>query len=96
MASHANGGFTVALHLREDVSLTSADHGAVLLDERAGRYWQLNSCGALVLGVLLDNGDLERAVAELRLRYNVSAERACMDVAAFLEEMRDKGLVVEQ
>ncbi|HEV7451226.1 MAG TPA: hypothetical protein VGO16_07530 [Pseudonocardiaceae bacterium] len=32
----------MTLQLRADVSTADTDDGLVLLDERAGRYWQLN------------------------------------------------------
>lgn len=37
------------LRLRPDVSVTSTAAGIVLLDERSGRYWQLNRSGSVVL-----------------------------------------------
>ena len=42
--------FALAPH----VTATPTEHGVVLLDERTGRYWQMNDTAALVLRCLLD------------------------------------------
>jgi hypothetical protein len=44
----------MTVRLRADMSATDTDDGPVLLDERVGRYWQLNRTGAFVLRLLLD------------------------------------------
>ena len=41
------------LRLRPDVSAASTATGIVLLDERSGRYWQLNRSGSAALRTLL-------------------------------------------
>ncbi|WP_018382051.1 lasso peptide biosynthesis PqqD family chaperone [Wenjunlia vitaminophila] len=51
------------LRLRRDVTACDTGTGMVLLDERAGRYWQLNSTGARVLRALLD-GDTPDQVTD--------------------------------
>ncbi|MGH8887721.1 MAG: PqqD family peptide modification chaperone [Egibacteraceae bacterium] len=44
----------------------------VLLDERSGRYRQLNTSGALVLRVLLDGATPQKAAKTLATRCPVS------------------------
>jgi Coenzyme PQQ synthesis protein D (PqqD) len=83
----------VSLQLRADVSLTDTDDGMVLLDERSGRYWQLNSSGALVLRRLLDGATPEEVTKTLTTRYPVSQEQAGSDVAALVASLRAAGLV---
>lgn len=85
----------MTLRLRADVSVTDTDDGLVLLDERAGRYWQLNRTGALVLQTLLDGGTPEDAAEALATQHAVTAERAAADVAALLAHLRAAGLVTE-
>ncbi|KNB54284.1 hypothetical protein AC230_05540 [Streptomyces caatingaensis] len=65
----------------------------VLLDERRGRYWQLNGTGALVLRALLDGATPEEAAALLARTHPVSRDRAAADVAALLEHLTRAGLV---
>lgn len=81
------------LALRADVSLTETDNGLVLLDERAGTYFQMNATGALVLRRLLAGAGQQEIVALLGERFAVDADRAAADVAALLERLRDTGLL---
>ncbi|MGH3698127.1 MAG: lasso peptide biosynthesis PqqD family chaperone [Pseudonocardiaceae bacterium] len=86
----------MTLQLRADVSTADTDDGVVLLDERAGRYWQLNPTGALVLQLLLDGAATPQVAQTLADRYLVSAEQAAADIAALLEHLRTAGLVAER
>ncbi|MFE7588831.1 lasso peptide biosynthesis PqqD family chaperone [Kitasatospora sp. NPDC057512] len=79
--------------LRPDVTLTPTDDGAVLLDERSGRYFQLNRTALLVLRSLLDGRTAEEAAADLGARYPVTADRARADVERLHETLRTAGLV---
>lgn len=83
----------MSIRLRADVSVTETGDGMVLLDERSGRYWQLNSAGALVLRLLLDGVTPDEAAQTLTTRYPVSFERAGKDVAALVESLRAAQLV---
>jgi hypothetical protein len=85
----------MTLRLRADVSTADTDEGMVLLDERAGRYWQLNRTGALVLRLLLDGATPLQATQTLAGRYPVSPEQAAADIAVLLEGLRTAGLVTE-
>jgi hypothetical protein len=75
------------------VSATEADDGVVLLDERAGTYWQLNDSGAQVLRTLLSGGGAREAAEALCADYPVAAERAAADVRALVERLIAAGLV---
>ncbi len=55
----------MSFRLHPHVSIVEADDGMVLLDERAGRYWQLNSVGVLVLRTLLNGATPEEIVEKL-------------------------------
>lgn len=83
----------MTLRLRADVSTADTDDGLVLLDERAGRYWQLNLTGAFVLRTLLDGGTPQEAAKLLADRHAVTTERAAADVATLLERLHAAGLV---
>ncbi|MFE7135729.1 lasso peptide biosynthesis PqqD family chaperone [Streptomyces sp. NPDC057638] len=83
--------FTLAPH----ITLTETDGGLVLLDERAGRYWQMNDTGALVLRTLLDGGTTDTALAALRERFPaVDPERAAADVRKLVAALRAAKMVV--
>ncbi|GCE01078.1 lasso peptide biosynthesis PqqD family chaperone [Embleya hyalina] len=78
--------------LKPDVSLTPTEHGTVLLDERRGRYFQLNPTGTLVLRTLLDGATAHQAAELLSERYGITREQAATDVAALLENLRKRKL----
>jgi coenzyme PQQ synthesis protein D (PqqD) len=72
------------LTLADHVSVTETEDGVVLLDQRAGRYWQLNQTAALVLRCLLDGGTPEAARSVLQNCCSVSPEQADRDVTALI------------
>lgn len=83
------------LQLRADISTAQTDDGLVLLDERAGRYWQLNRTGAHVLRLLLDGTTPHQAAQTLTDRHAVSSEQASADVSALLKRLHDAGLLTD-
>ena len=82
--------------LRTDVSTADTDDGMVLLDERTGRYWQLNATGAVVLRKLLDGAASHQIAQTLADRHAVSTAQAAADVAALLERLATAGLVTDR
>ncbi|MFF5106134.1 lasso peptide biosynthesis PqqD family chaperone [Streptomyces sp. NPDC000134] len=80
--------------LEPDVIATDVEDGVVLLDQRTGRYWQLNRSGAATLRLLLDGNSAEEAARELTRNRPEAAERACTDVRALLASLVKARLVV--
>ncbi|RSM78406.1 lasso peptide biosynthesis PqqD family chaperone [Amycolatopsis sp. WAC 01375] len=83
----------MSLAFRPNVSIVDTDYGSVLLDERKGRYFQLNPSGRIVVRTLLEGGDSDEAAGALIEEYDVSRERAEQDVTALVEGLRAAGLV---
>ncbi|MFD7377437.1 lasso peptide biosynthesis PqqD family chaperone [Streptomyces mirabilis] len=81
------------LTLARDVTLTVVDSGAVLLDGRRGRYWQLNHSGAGVLRQLLDGTATDAAAAGLCAAAPVSDDQARQDVQALIDALSAAKLV---
>lgn len=81
--------------LRKDVSLVSTDDGAVLLDERSGRYWQLNTTGYLTLQALLDGRTPQESAQHLADTYQVDRERATAHVTSLMRQLSEARLTVE-
>ena len=81
--------------LSPDVSLCETDGGVVLLDERTGRYWQLNETGATVLHALLEGRDPEEIAEELATGGGVSASEALGDVEAVRRQILAASLMSE-
>ncbi|WP_354642948.1 lasso peptide biosynthesis PqqD family chaperone [Kitasatospora camelliae] len=83
---------TVALP--RHVLATETESGLVLLDERGGRYWQLNGSGATALRLLLAGTSARDAAEELTRGTTVGPEQAAADIAALLNALGQAGLVV--
>lgn len=73
--------------LRADVSVTTTDYGSVLLDERAGRYWQLNQTGTTVLAELERGRTVREIVDGLVAEHDVELARATADVRQLVAEL---------
>lgn len=81
--------------LAKHVTMTEAEHGAVLLNERTGRYWLLNDTGAMALGRLLETGSIEEAVGLLCASYrSPDRQQVERDVHALVEQLQAAGLVI--
>ncbi|MFI6807398.1 lasso peptide biosynthesis PqqD family chaperone [Streptomyces luteogriseus] len=76
------------------MSTTDTDDGTVLLDERTGRYWQLNNTGARVLRELLDGHQPAAIATALASRYGIDSQQAERDVSAVIERLRGSELVI--
>ncbi|MCH6161042.1 lasso peptide biosynthesis PqqD family chaperone [Streptomyces marispadix] len=83
----------MTLRLHPKVAATTTDSGMVLLDQNAGRYFELNATGATVVRALTDGAD---PVQQLMQRASVPKDQAAQDVAEFLETLRSRGLAVDQ
>jgi hypothetical protein len=79
--------------LAPHVVLTETEHGAVLLDERSGGYWQLNPTGAAVVRHLDAGGTLAEVVADLRTRHADHADAIGADLDGFVRTLRSRGLI---
>ncbi|RPF31021.1 lasso peptide biosynthesis PqqD family chaperone [Streptomyces sp. TLI_185] len=80
------------LRFGDDVSTAETDYGTVLLDERAGAYWELNPTATLVVRTLLDGGEESDAAAALVREFAIDQEQALQDVEALVRELRKSGL----
>jgi hypothetical protein len=83
------------MRLHPAVSAAYTATGAVLLDRRTGRYWQLNLTGAEVLRALETIGTTSGMAQTLAARYDVDAEAVDQDITALLDRLRVGGLVVD-
>ncbi|MEF9906377.1 lasso peptide biosynthesis PqqD family chaperone [Streptomyces sp. P9-A2] len=81
------------LSLARDVTLTPVDSGAVLLDGRRGRYWQLNRSGSTILRKLLDGESPDAAAASLSAAAPVSEAQVQQDVKALVDALSAAHLV---
>jgi hypothetical protein len=82
------------LSLSRDITVTPVDNGAVILDGRRGRYWQLNESAATALRALLDGISPAEAATRLAAAAPVSDKQALKDVQTLIEALRQAQLVV--
>lgn len=82
----------MALKFGADVSTAQTDYGTVLLDERAGEYWELNPTATLVVSTLMAGGDEADAVAALTDEFDIGLAQARQDVEALVQDLRASGL----
>ena len=80
------------LRFGDDVSTAQTDYGTVLLDERAGTYWELNPTATLVVRTLLDGGEEADAADALVREFDIDRAQASRDVEALVEQLRSSGL----
>ncbi len=66
----------MTLALKPDVTATDTEDGLVLLDQRSGRYWQLNRSGATTLRLLLDGHTPEETADRLTRQHPDAAAAA--------------------
>ncbi|WP_018635645.1 lasso peptide biosynthesis PqqD family chaperone [Parafrankia elaeagni] len=82
----------MSTQLRENVVRTRTEYGAVLLDERTGRYFTLNPSADLAVGVLAQGGTAEQAAQAVTEAYDVDDATARADVELLLGSLRTAGL----
>ncbi|KUL46002.1 hypothetical protein ADL22_10760 [Streptomyces sp. NRRL F-4489] len=82
--------------LCRDVTACDTEDGMVLLDIRRGRYWQLNTTGALILRALLRGVDHPRLAGQLAGTRPVTAEQAARDIRDLLDRLTRARLVEER
>ncbi|MGW2638417.1 lasso peptide biosynthesis PqqD family chaperone [Streptomyces sp. NPDC001348] len=80
------------LRFGDNVSTAETDYGTVLLDERAGSYWELNPTATLVVRTLLDGGETADAAAALVREFDIDQAQARRDVETLVRELRASGL----
>ncbi|MFD5491666.1 lasso peptide biosynthesis PqqD family chaperone [Streptomyces sp. NPDC001812] len=83
----------MTLKVSKHLKLAETEFGAAMLDEKSGRYWQLNPAAATIARALLDGGTPEDAVRAVTDRFDVDDARASADVRNLVEAMRAAGVV---
>jgi hypothetical protein len=85
----------------DDVLVASDDQVAadlagevIILGMKEGAYFSVSAAAARVWDLLQTPRRLADVVAELTTQYDVSADQCAIDVLAFAEDLRARGLVV--
>jgi Coenzyme PQQ synthesis protein D (PqqD) len=86
--SHRKVG--IAPHVRS----TRVDGDYVLMDLKSGVYLGLDPIGSHIWQSLIEHGEPERAAEELCRDFAVEPHQALTDIRAWIEELRQRGLIV--
>jgi hypothetical protein len=78
----------------EHVAFRSVDDEIVLFEATTEAYHGLNASAAAVWTILADGGDLAAAIDGLVERFDVAREAAAGDVAALIERLVARGLLL--
>lgn len=76
-----------------DVLFQVLDDEAVLLDLASEQYFSLNELGMRMWQLLSENGDTAAAFKQLRLEYKVAPATLRRDMARWIDELVELGLV---
>lgn len=88
-----NSNFPATVTIPENVAWQQFADEVVLVDLSAGDYHNLNAVAARMWQVLDECDDVEAAYARLCSVYEVDAETLRNDLAAFIQQLLDKGLL---
>jgi hypothetical protein len=84
----------MALSFPTDVTAVDTGDGLVLLDQKKGRYWQLNGAGAAALRMLVDGESPQAVAASLARDFPGASQRALADVDGLVGALIRARLVV--
>ena len=77
-----------------DVSASVHAEGLVLIDPATGVVFSANRVGALIWHAVNERWDLERMTDSISGEFEISADTARADAAAFLAQLEKAGLLV--
>lgn len=81
------------LRLRPGVVMQAVGAELVVLDTEAGRYFDLNPTGSLLLSAWVDGADDTAAVAAVTARFDASPEEVAQDAAELKARLLSRRLV---
>ncbi len=78
-------------------NLTAAELGgeAILLDVKSGNYFGLNEVGVFILELIKQPRPVGYVVEKMLEEYDATPEQITTDVLAFLNQLREQGLIQE-
>ncbi|MFB9928437.1 lasso peptide biosynthesis PqqD family chaperone [Amycolatopsis halotolerans] len=79
--------------LKKHVSLAETEFGAVLLDQRSGRYWEMNPTATLIVRALVAGETPERTAEIVAGKFEVDEDRSLADVASIIGKIAAAGLL---
>lgn len=82
------------IRLSSDVVFRELEGEAVILDLASGRYFGLNAVGTRVWALLDAGTPVDQIVSTLADEYEAEREQIARDVAALIDDLSTRGLIV--
>jgi hypothetical protein len=73
---------------KSNISLVESNGGFILLDKRAGRYWQLNEVGAMIFQSASAGDSLESIADKITAEFDVERSVALRDARDTMRQFR--------
>lgn len=70
------------------VTMTETEDGMVFLNQRTGRYWQLNGTGSEVVRLLLSGETVESTASRLQEKYSDTSDQTVSDVHTLVRQLQ--------
>jgi hypothetical protein len=77
----------------DNFSVAQTEHGAVVLDQTKGCYWELNTTGGLVIEAASRGATLEEVISSVQQQFEVEYDLARADVEGLIETAVEMGLL---
>jgi hypothetical protein len=81
------------IRISDSLTESRLDDELVLLDEKSGKYFGLNSVGSRMFTLLKEIGDEGLVLTALIEEYNAPKERIKADLAAFIAKLSENGFI---
>lgn len=86
---------TVKLKRKPDIMAADISGSTVMMDITTGKYYNLGEVGGAIWALLEEPLTVDELVARLVKEYKVTPEQCKKDTLPFLENLKDRGLILE-
>ena len=83
------------LQISQDVAFEVVEDEAVLLHFPSGEYFTLNPSGTRIWQLIEEHGDLDAVRQKMLDEFEVGADQLDSDIGALVDELREKGFLME-
>lgn len=84
----------MAYKLRKDVKWKRIGDESLLLIPKDGEFYKINGVGTIIFESLSDGKDVEDIAKLISSSFEVDAETASKDIAEFIDDMKDKKIIL--
>lgn len=84
------------MKLNDGCRITPTPDGGVVLDARAGIYYQLNRAGLSLLNAIASGQTASEVIEDVRRRHPELADVAAADALELIGQFKKEGLVIDE